>query len=271
MATIVSQISSDPPGKTGPSHRSFSQLKNFLRCPKAYWFDYRSGEKVDTVSENLVIGSAVHAGCEYFNLARLEQADLPDVADMIDMAEVTIEAEALDREIIKSDGSLSDKGALVDTAARLIRCYRDQVEPSREVLAVETEFTIESRQGFPDLIGRIDLIEKTDNGIAVIDIKTASSKSTGDPAYAWQLSLYSHSAGKRFNAEPSAELHSLIKTKSPQFVIEEVPVSREMIHRAYANVTATCLAIAACDASGQWPAAYGSNCRSCHWRDKCLL
>jgi len=249
-------------------HCSFSQLTSYLRCPKAYCFFFSAAATTETVSVNLVIGSIVHTACELFNLARLNDEALPTAEEMIALAEQSYMAET--KQVVDCHGELVDKATIMEKVTGMIGVYRDETDQSREVVAVEEEFTVTSQRGYPKLIGRIDLIERTKEGkVVVIDLKTAASRSRNDPRNAWQIAIYAHHAKQEYKADVHGELHVILKTKKPAFDMEPVIVDKKSIKLAYANVSACVKSIRASDRDNNWPCAFGRNCNGCEWRRYC--
>ncbi len=176
-------------------HISYTQINTYLSCPLKYSFQYIEKIPWPFKPEGLVFGSAIHQALEHFYTGRKEGRDVPE-SEMLALYDAAWEKEEADNTIKFKNGNNRD--SLLDTAKAMIETFIKTVNPG-EVLAIEQPFSVDiihpetnEKLGVP-IEGRIDLIEQTKEGIAVIDHKTAARKYTDDRvANDLQLTAYSY-------------------------------------------------------------------------------
>jgi putative RecB family exonuclease len=111
--------------------------------------------------------------------------------------------------------------SLLNRAEQLLTVFHDSFNPEVTILGVEEFFAVDL-DDVPPLQGYIDLIEQSPSGrIAVVDLKTASRKSSENAAHGnLQLTAYALGA-ESLGFDPDElllRLDVLVKTKIPDFV-----------------------------------------------------
>lgn len=200
---------------------SVSKVTTYLLCPAKFKFLYIDGvpEALPT-SPEAALGTAVHAGVEAHNLARMGR-QAPDPAKVV--------REKLDGELARvapdpETGEMPDAGALAAEAAALYAAWEKEIAPAYTPVAVEQrgEITVAGVK-FTVVLDTV-----TDTG-EIRDLKTAKRRpSTGDlesnlqaTAYAMAFREFYGSDAKsvtfdyllRHKAGPSAESYSVIRTQ----------------------------------------------------------
>jgi putative RecB family exonuclease len=176
-------------------HISYTQINTYLSCPLKYSFQYVEKIPWPFKPEALVFGSAIHNSLEHYYTGKKEDRNVP-LNEMLAMYDASWEKETGENEIQFKNGNTRD--SLLKTAESMLETFQKTVKPG-EVIAIEQPFSEEiidpetnETLGVP-LEGRIDLIERTKSGIAVIDHKTAAKKYDDDRiANDLQLTAYSY-------------------------------------------------------------------------------
>ncbi|MBT4485497.1 MAG: PD-(D/E)XK nuclease family protein [Candidatus Latescibacteria bacterium] len=175
-------------------HISYTQINTYLSCPLKYNFQYIERIPWPFKPEALIFGSAIHQSLEHYYTGRKESRNVP-INEMLALYDASWEKETSENEIRFKNGNTRD--SLLKTAESMLETFLKTVKPG-EILAIEQSFSEEiidpetnENLGVP-LKGRIDLIERTKSGIAVIDHKTAA-KSYDDERVANDLQLTAYS------------------------------------------------------------------------------
>jgi len=157
-------------------HLSFTQISTYLSCPLKYFFSYVEHIPWPFKPEGLVFGSAIHKALEHYYLGRKEGRKAP-LVELLAFYDAAWDKEVAEHTIQYKNGNTPE--TLRKTAETMLTTFTDTVRPG-QILAVEESFSVEladpesgEKINIP-FEGRIDLIEKTPNGIAVIDHKTAA-------------------------------------------------------------------------------------------------
>ena len=176
-------------------HISYTQINTYLSCPLKYSFQYIEKIPWPFKPEALVFGSAIHQSLEHFYTGRKEGRSVP-LKEMLAIYDASWEKDVGDNEIRFKNGNTRE--SLMKNAEAMIETFLATVKPG-EVLAVEQAFSVdiinpETKEKLDvPLEGRIDLIEQTRTGIAVIDHKTAAKKYDDERvANDLQLTAYSY-------------------------------------------------------------------------------
>lgn len=222
MSTVVLQ---QTPARDGQGsvwdYISPSRLNLWLRCPLAFKLRYIDGIRSPT-SPSLFLGKVVHAGLETYYRHRQVKVGLAikDVVASVDSGwGLVVDEEEM------TFASTDEEAATRKKAIDLVTAYLRQVDVDEsKPLAVETRleaplvdpFTGEGL-GIP-LLGIVDLVLSGDDGLVIIDFKTASK--SGPPyeiIHEVQLSAYSYLFRMTSpQTEDALEIRSLVKTKVPK-------------------------------------------------------
>lgn len=201
---------------TDNRHLSYTQISTYLTCPLRYRFQYVDQIPPAFVSATLAFGSGIHEAVGAFYQMVL-QGDQLKPSQMLD---VYRQAWLGRQEKVKFFNG-DNEASLLNRAEQLLTVFHESFNPAVVVLGVEEFFAVDLA-GVPPLQGYIDLIEQSPEGrITVVDLKTASRKSSDNAAHAnLQLTAYSLGA-ESLGFDPDElllRLDVLVKTKVPDFV-----------------------------------------------------
>mgnify|MGYP001612139142 CR=1 FL=1 len=195
-----------------------SQVNKYLACPAAWYFRYEL-RLPDPPTGALALGSAVHDALALALKARIagHSVALDEVLHAFALALVHHLAAAE----LRAD---EDAGQLALDGRALLQLYYGQVLHTLQPAHVELPITGEIA-GVP-VRAIVDLI---DTAGQVFDLKTAAKRPAGiTPRHALQLTTYAMLTGAR-----TCHLHTLVRTKTPQFVPLTLDVTPE--DRRYAE------------------------------------
>ena len=243
------------------NHISHTKISEFLRCPRKFHLHRRLRIPPAFTPAALVFGGAIHEALSVFHQARLEgrETDLDEL-----MAAFDGRWNSEDRPI--RFGSDEDAGRLREKARGMIEVYLEDPPVAGLPLAVEESLNTCLRDDLPPLLGRIDLLERgEDGGVVLTDFKTASSRRTKDPA---QLVLYREAL--RILDYPGAEdarlrYVVLLKTKEPAIDVQVPELDGGELQKLIALYRAAWHGIqlgASHPVPGWW-------CSGCQWKHKC--
>lgn len=164
-----------------PDHISFSQIKMFLRCQRAWYFRYVRGLKIPP-SGAIVVGSSVHEALRHLNISLLSER-LPPKDEVLDVYSQAFEALARDA-IWDSD----EPGEAKDGGYKGVETYYETHATVFQPEAVEEELRIPLPGIGVELLGYADL---RDRSKLLVDYKTTCRKPSqvGDDVKA-QLATY---------------------------------------------------------------------------------
>jgi RecB family exonuclease len=233
------------------THLSFSQLRNYQECPRAWYYAKVAQVEPERTPASLAFGSAVHAACAAVNEAAM-YGEWVNAGNIFDRAWAPfVAAEAVPLAL----GDEDEAAALAEKGRALADAYR----PPSGIVAVEQYVEIELAPGLPPLVGYIDVLRQTDDGLVVADIKTSSTRVLSDvEMLAAQLGLY----GIAYPVVRS-EAIVLFKGKAPSQtvqVVEPWPVRRL---RTWASQIFDAMQ------AGIRFSRRSRNCRTCQFRDRC--
>ena len=206
-----------------PDHISFSQVNTYLICPLRYRFQYIDREEWQFKPAALTLGSAIHAAIEkyYTNHLESKRTSLTDLQDIFD---TRLYQDCAEVEMKFKTGK--DPVEIQQQGHAMLDCFLENVTPG-DVLGVEEKFTLNVVDGETGetldvpLVGRVDLIERTEDGnIVFVDYKTASTRYSEDSVQRnLQLTAYSLWAREAYSTEKNEVIHLrfdvLLKNKTP--------------------------------------------------------
>ena len=253
-------------------HTSVSAVREFMICPKKYFFHYIERAAPEFRPAALAFGSAWHA----------------TIGEWLTKPSVDVQLEELRQHLrdgivarLNDDGANvlfddadQDEGSLVDTAVRMLDAFVAHVPRPDKVLAVEAAFSLElnhrqTGEVLPvPLIGAMDAVVLAGGVGSVWELKTAAKKwSTEQLEHDLQITTYGIAA--RELGYDGARLEFLVVTKTTKAAVQrEVAVrhaadERELVdvvfsvhrairagvdHRARSWACATCPYSGACRA-----------------------
>ncbi len=205
---------------------SASRLGCWLTCRLKYYFRYVLKLKPTTTAAQYV-GSRVHGVLQHWNLARWRQQP-HDVDTLKTVYEREWQVKQKQEPVRwEPDEEPVEKA----TGWSLLDLYLKETPIPASELPVGVELKLEadlSRFGLPRLIGILDLVRQ---GGRIVDYKTAGqTPNTEKSAHLHELQLTSYSVLYRENTESresALELHTLVKTKQPKLIVQELPPATE--------------------------------------------
>ena len=201
---------------------SASRLNLWSKCPRAFLLRYVDGV-VSPPSPALFVGKVVHGVLEqiYRNLKECTIVTKNDLQPLVD----NIWSNAMVEEPCEFDDD-TQEAKCQKQILDLVFAYRKEINISHEKpIAMEKRFEVPlvdpstgEDLGLP-LVGVIDLLLETQEGVVVVDCKTAASASYCELQHEIQLTAYAYLVRDIFGrAESSLEIRQLVKTKTPKIV-----------------------------------------------------
>lgn len=233
------------------THLSFSQLRTFVECPRKWHYEKVEHVEPERTPASLAFGSAVHSACAAQAEAAMygEWVNAANVFDRAWAPYVTADAVPL------ALGDEDEAAALVEKGRALVSIYK----PPERIAAVEQYVEVEIAPELPPLVGYIDLLYQTDDGLVVADVKTSSTRVLSDvEMLAAQLGLY----GLTIPVVRSEGI-VLFKGKTPAQTVQVVEPWPEQRLRSWA------VEVYAAMQAGVKFAHRSRNCRTCQFRDRC--
>lgn len=163
---------------------SFSALDTFKQCPLRYKFQQIDKIRVPK-SKEMVFGNKIHKALQFFHSKEPVSPTLDELLNFL-------------KEIWESEVFIDDQEDVIffGEAIKILKNYYNYYQKIKEkpaILNTETRFEVllENKDKKCLLVGFIDRVDKTKNGIEVIDYKTAKRlPSQQDIDNNLQLSLY---------------------------------------------------------------------------------
>ena len=222
---------------TGKRHVSWSQLSSFRGCPRKWWFSHVEGAQPAFIPAALLFGSAFHDAVQAHYRGRLEDNPLTldelqgvfDASwdDQVVEAGVPVKCGARDTE-----GSLKDRGhAMLEAFVNSELADLAPGTPGSEqaqLLAIEEAVTGALHPDMPTFVARIDVMWRDDDGLHLMDLKTARSpwSETQARTSSQQLRLYARLASAITGDEP-VRLHFGVVTKAKTPAVQRLDLPLE--------------------------------------------
>lgn len=248
-----------------------SQMKSWIRCPKAFTYRYVEGAEPELLPMPLAFGIAFHAalGHHYGGLMRGQLVTLTEAKQRF-----------VDSMTLAKEGpvplQLDEPSSFGDALAKGLQMLDVTLShPSalpEKVLGVEQRFIVDLHH--PDtgevleekLLGVLDLVVEEDGHRVLVEHKTASKKyGPNELNFDTQLSGYAYAAGKMNWGEVALRFQVTTKTKIPALQLEDV--RRDDGDQADFLRTAVGV-LKAIDAGISFPIR-GWACKSCPYRRRC--
>ena len=240
-----------PPASDLASTLSASAIDNYKLCPLRFKLD-RDWRIPGEVSAALQYGASMHrvlrTYCDSIKAGRAKSQ-----AELFQLFRDDLRAEAIadsyQHDLYEQQGIAQLKEFLVGSAAE-----------RAEILHTEEYFNI--KIGATTLVGRIDRIDRSENGrIVIVDYKTGKPKSQEDADESLQLSLYAVAAREKWGYVPerlvfhNLDGNTVIGTLRSGIQLEEARIEVEKIARKIAE--------------GKFEPKTGYHCNSCAYRGIC--
>jgi DNA helicase-2/ATP-dependent DNA helicase PcrA len=182
-----------------PLHLSFTTINAYCGCPRCFYVRHVM-ELPDAEGPKLRVGSVVHSVletfCRQWREAETEGAEAPGLAD-VERAARGVLYRAVD------EGEPVDAAELAQTLAQLRIYFESLHDPAAQVLEVERKHVMHYEHGGVKhrLTAKFDRIDRTADGIRIVDYKTgAASKKLLEPRPDdLQLGLYALAARHLFD------------------------------------------------------------------------
>lgn len=268
MQTIQRPLQRSPPAYPGQRpHLSYSAVSLFQACPLRFAFHYILGLPEETVSASLIFGSAMHAAVQH----RFEQLLIGRETDLDALLAVYQASWNERRAQAIRFGRGETQDSLNHLADRMLRAFlrSDYAHPQGVIVGVEEELRGGIVAGCPDVLGRLDLIIDTGDGLLVSDFKTTrtgwSEGRVKDQA--GQLLLYSELAKEMADGRPIRLAFAVLtKSKMPELTLHPVETDPGQIARTKRIVERVWRAIAA---RNIYPSPSPLHCPTCPYRRPC--
>lgn len=260
---------------------SYSQLQCYRRCPKQYEFAFV--KKVSrAISTGESFGSSIHLTLKKWGALELGAAPKTPAAGQIALfaeqqphggeQRLTLTTlKTLWRESFIAQGyetRAAQDAALLQGEQALEHFFRWWEAEKREVMGCETSFRLEiagsEQRAAATIAGRFDRVERTAQGLCVIDFKSGEPRAQDHVDTDLQLSIYAAAAQQLWD-EPVAELKLL-------FLGDEELVERTTTRNAsqIADAMKVIRLLAdQMDSKDYKPAPSVEKCRSCPYREIC--
>ncbi len=246
---------------------SFSAVRTYQQCPLRYFFKYIAGLPEESVSANLVFGSAIHHAVEHHFRRLLEGEPAPSRDELFAQYR-----EGWNDRTAPIRFGKDDKADAFDALAdRMLQAFATNsiAQPAGRILAVEETLRGSIIPGLPDVLGRVDLILETPDDLVITDWKTSRARYSQDQVEdsIEQLLLYSELA-KEFAPGKQIRLEFAVLTKTKEVQIDQHsatadPLRVDRIKRIVERVWR------AVQAEHFYPAPSTMNCGGCAFRDPC--
>ena len=231
-----------------------SQADSYRRCPRRYVMERRL-RLGDATSIYAHLGEITH---EVLEIAEAEVIGSGFNHASLDRVLVILDG-VWERSAEFGSPALNDAWK-VKTVAMLEHLYENW--PGRgEPVAVEV--TIESEIGGVEWVGRVDRLERSSEGLRVVDYKTSSSVPTKDEmAVSIQLAFYAHAvAGSHGEVVASETWYPRSKAKSV--------LTRQLAMHRVSEVTETMAGITSDIKAEKWEPRVSGDCSNCTFRRSC--
>ena len=246
------------------AYLSASRLKSFLTCRLRFFFEKVLGLKAPA-SPALLVGKAVHAGLQHFNLERWRGGDASPTATLQAYDKAYGELEAAE----PVDYGESSRQDSIDTGSRVLDAFLDSelANDPRRILGVEAYLRKESGDLPLPLVGVVDLVVE---GNVPVDYKTvAATPNLEDEGWQHEIQMTAYNPLLRdaTGEEPGlGELVHLVKLKSPKIIKQVLPpVTQKQIVRFKALAETYVDGVSRED---YFPSV-GMQCRWCSFRNQC--
>jgi CRISPR/Cas system-associated exonuclease Cas4 (RecB family) len=219
-------------------HISVSQIRTYIRCPRAYQLRYVLGVKPAFKPKALALGSSYHAAVARFYVGVKEDGAPPALQLISDTFRDGWQREVDgDVPLQADDDEADDNGALIDKGIALLGAFYDvaveslagiQVEGVEKPFAVdihdpETGEVMEER-----LVGAFDLLVNDGRRRTVVEHKT-SSKKYGEDAIRWdaQPTAYRMAAKTLGLGDVGLKYQVAVKSKKPAMQVVDLTRTAE--------------------------------------------
>jgi putative RecB family exonuclease len=212
-------------------YTSVSQMKCWLKCPRAFELKYIRGVAPAFVPVNLAFGSAIHEALAAY-YGEIKSTGSPLRRDLVLDVFRTAWEKATDATVpLQADEDGDEPSLVVDKGVSMLHAFHEHAArfPTLNVEAVELAFTVPLHD--PDsgdqleeaLTGFIDLVVVEDGKRVVVEHKTAVRKYGADQLqFDLQVSGYKLAAREAGMGEVGLRFQIITKTKVPAIQVADV-------------------------------------------------
>jgi len=257
-----------------PAYTSVSQLKEYLRCPRKYFFHYIEGEEREFRSVALCFGTAWHHAIGEVLLRRPADMPVEEVREIFRDA-LAAEVQGEDDEDgvpVLFDTDEQTLPALIDRGIAMLDVFLARVTLPDNVLGVEVAFVVEladptTWEMLPvPLVGSIDALLQEGTETVVLELKTAAKRWSPDQLeHDIQPSAYRLGAQSLGHPDPLLRLVVTTKGEKPDVQVEDLLRGRRDERELAGIVAGVTRAVAA----GADHRIRGWWCRSCEYVGAC--
>lgn len=239
-------------------HVSASQIGQYRRCPRQW--AYRHVLKLRMPPDaGVVTGIAFHEAAAYGMTGKMDTGENPDVATMTEAAADFVSEFVDSGEVMLRENDSKD--ALTSKAVRLTEKWTNEIAPTVNPTAVETDFEVHVDD--VKVIGRMDVVTNE----RVIDWKTSGrTPSRDDVLKSLQTELYSLATGLPLTFVYLIDLKGGVKT-------HDVAIGDVETAHAMGLARRTVVEAAQGMALGVWPrnrAGWHCSKKWCGYYDRCM-
>jgi len=254
-----------------PDHISASQIIKFLMCPLSYKFHYIDGIETGVKSSSFALGTAFHTAAEHLHKHMMNGGvRAPKVYRDLLGDSLAVEFGNFDVQV--KDGE--DRESLTEEGGRLVDVYREYRTAQKTTLLTAEQrierdlVNIETGEllGLP-FVAYIDLIEKSGDGLVVVDLKTAAkSYSQGVVDGNLQLTCYALLVLLETGEPPSGlRIDAVVRNKQPKVQRLETRRTESDFIRFWVLAKTVRMAIEA----GVFYPSPGWMCSGCEYANQC--
>lgn len=256
-------------------HISYSQISTYRMCPLKYRFNYVDCLQPEFTPAALPFGSSVHEALAFYYRGLRDYKKPYSLEAILDVFETDWNLQNECNENIAFDNG-DTKESILKKGLEMLKTFYTSVHPG-EILAVEVEFSLkhDNNNGHTKalplpIVGTIDLIERTSEGVIAVDHKTAARKYSDNKVDDdLQLTVYTCalSRSKLTNGDKEfyARFDVLTKTKSPELISYYTTRNDNDFRKLMKLVREICYAI---DQGVFFPNP-GWQCGSCQYASEC--
>ena len=187
---------------------SATRLKSYLTCPRQFRYSYVDGIASIPTSP-LVFGRALHDALCFVHERQMENGELPPIGDLLGHFDA-LWSEALESKPFFRDGSPSPEQHLT-TGHEILRAYLAAPKNQRKPLAAELAFEVQA--GDYRLVGIVDRLDESENGLIVVDFKSGTRKpSHKDLDDDLQFTIYAFAIGQMMGRPVEKVVHCHLRT-----------------------------------------------------------
>jgi len=254
-----------------PDHLSVSQITKFLICPLAYRFHYLDGIETGIKSSSFALGTSFHRAAEHLHKHMINGGVKPPQVYR-DVLGDSLKVEFGNFDVQVKDGESQD--SLTEEGGRLVDAYVDyRTSQPAEILTVEQRIERElvnvQTGEVLDLpfVAFVDLIEKEEAGLVVVDLKTAKRSYNQAVVDAnIQITCYALLVLLETSKPPRLRIDAVVRNKTPKIQRIETTRSEDDLVRFWALARSVRQAIEA----GVFHPNPGSwSCATCEFAEHC--